>query len=101
MKARKPGTDPNSSSAHGFDRRLENGGRAFLYVPFMHSESLEDQDDFVRLFLEAGLDIARNALHHRDLIRRFGRFPHRNLASGRASMADEPACLEPDEAYRG
>lgn len=87
--------------AQGFDHQLESEGRAFLYLPFMHSESLEDQEYSVRLFVEAGLDNARYALHHRDIIRRFGRFPHRNGALGRASTAEERAYLASDEAFRG
>ena len=75
---------------HGFDGRLPRDRVAFLYLPFMHSESLADQDRSVELFkgarLESNLDFA---LHHRDIVRRFGRFPHRNAVLGRNSTAEE------------
>jgi uncharacterized protein (DUF924 family) len=87
--------------AQGFDRQLDNRRRAFLYMPFMHSESLKDQDESVRLFTEAGLDNARYALQHRDIIRRFGRFPHRNQSLGRESTEEEIAYLESEGAFRG
>jgi uncharacterized protein (DUF924 family) len=85
----------------GYDQQLENWQRAFLYMPFMHSESLEDQDESVRLFMEAGLDNTRYALHHREIIRRFGRFPHRNKVLGRTSTPEEIAYLESEGAFRG
>ncbi len=85
----------------GFDQQLESWQRAFLYMPFMHSESPQDQDDSVRLFMEAGLDNARYALHHREIIRRFGRFPHRNEVLGRTSTPEEITYLESEEAFKG
>ncbi|MCC6208250.1 MAG: DUF924 domain-containing protein [Gammaproteobacteria bacterium] len=87
--------------ARGFDQELEGWRRAFLYMPLMHSEAPDDQDYSVRLFTEAGLDNARYALHHRDIIRRFGRFPHRNKALGRESTADEIAYLKSEGAFHG
>lgn len=87
--------------AKGFDRQLEDWQRAFLYMPFMHSESLADQDESVRLFSEAGLDNTRYALQHRDIIRRFGRFPHRNEVVGRSSTPEEIAYLESEGAFHG
>ncbi|MGE0372802.1 MAG: DUF924 family protein [Gammaproteobacteria bacterium] len=87
--------------ARGFDQALDNWKRAFLYMPFMHSESLQDQDESVRLFTAAGLDNARYALHHREIIRRFGRFPHRNQALGRESTGEESAYLASEEAFHG
>ena len=85
----------------GFDRMLQDWETAFLYMPFMHSERLEDQEDSVRLFTAAGLDNARYALHHRDLVRRFGRFPHRNAVLGRKSTPEEIAYLASESAFRG
>ncbi len=74
----------------GFDRQLDDAKRAFLYLPFMHSENLEDQDYAVQLYQEAGLENnLRYAKHHRDVVRRFGRFPHRNAVLGRDSTAQE------------
>lgn len=87
--------------AQGFDGMLEGWERAFLYMPFMHSEHLEDQEDSVRLFTAAGLDNAAYALHHRDLVRRFGRFPHRNAILGRASTPEETAYLASEGAFHG
>lgn len=85
----------------GFDRELAEAERAFLYMPFMHSERLKDQEESVRLFVGTGLDNAPWALHHRDLIRRFGRFPHRNALLGRESTPEEEAYLASEQAFRG
>ena len=66
----------------------------FLYLPFMHSEVLADQERSVRLYQQPGLeDSLRFARHHRDLIARFGRFPHRNATLGRESSEAERAFL--------
>jgi len=74
----------------GFDSRLTDAQKAFLYLPFMHSESLEDQDRSVELYHRAGLENnLRYAHHHRDVVRRFGRFPHRNALLGRDSSEEE------------
>lgn len=79
----------------GFDQDKSPQQRAFLYLPFMHSESLDDQDYAVKLYEQAGLDDNLGyARHHRDVIRRFGRFPHRNEALGRESSAEERAYLK-------
>lgn len=79
----------------GFDETLTPEQKAFLYLPFMHSESLADQDRAVELYDRAGLeDNLRYAHHHRDVIRRFGRFPHRNEALGRTSTREEMEYLE-------
>lgn len=64
--------------------------RSFLYMPLMHSENLGDQDESVRLFTELGIhDNLKFAKAHRDVIVRFGRFPSRNAALGRASTPEE------------
>ena len=76
----------------GLDQQVEPALRMFCYLPFQHSERLEDQDRAVAL-LQASGD-PRWALHHRDLIRRFGRFPHRNAALGRENTPQEQAYLE-------
>ena len=76
----------------GFDRDLERNQRMFLYMPFQHSEDLAIQHRSIELFSALGdansLDFARQ---HRDIIERFGRFPHRNRVLGREST---PAELE-------
>jgi len=88
--------------AYGFDQQLPPEQRQFLYLPFMHSETRADQERSVRLYEQPGLeDNLRYAHHHRDLIRRFGRFPHRNAIFGRVSTPDELAYLASSEAFHG
>lgn len=74
----------------GFDAQLERNQRTFLYLPFEHSEDREAQRQSVELFAALGdpsaLDYARQ---HRDIIERFGRFPHRNRILGRESTPQE------------
>jgi len=80
--------------AAGADMALDPVRRAFFYLPFMHAESLVVQDEGVRLYEALGdadqLEFMRN---HRAVIARFGRFPFRNAALGRASTADEIAYM--------
>lgn len=86
----------------GLDRALAPERRVFLYMPLMHSENMADQDEAVRLFEASGLeDNLRFARHHRELVRRFGRFPHRNAILGRVSTPEELAYLASDEAFTG
>ena len=86
----------------GFDQKMEAPHKAFLYMPFMHSESMEDQQQSVTLFEKAGLkDNARFALHHREIVQRFGRFPHRNAVLGRVSSQAEIDYLNSKEAFKG
>ena len=71
-------------------------------MPLMHSENLADQDLSVALYEAAGLEYnLKFAKHHRDIVRRFGRFPHRNDILGRQSNAAEKAYLASDEAFHG
>jgi len=91
----------NAVLAQGFDRALDPAARLFVYLPLEHSESLSDQERAVALIAGLGnenwSDYARR---HRDIIARFGRFPHRNAALGRASTAAERAFLtEPRSAF--
>ena len=72
----------------GWDRHVEPPLRQFLHLPFMHSERLEDQERCVQL-ASGDEESRRWALHHRDIIRRFGRFPHRNALLGRESTPEE------------
>ena len=80
--------------ALGYDRTMLPVERLFAYLPFEHSESLEDQEractlcEALNAFPESA-DAHRYALAHRGIIRRFGRFPHRNAALGRESTPEE------------
>jgi uncharacterized protein (DUF924 family) len=88
--------------AQGLDQLLPNDRRVFLYMPLMHSENLDDQNQSVTLFQQNGL--AANlpfAEHHRGIVRRFGRFPHRNAILNRESTPDEIAYLASSEAFKG
>ncbi len=93
-------TVAKAAIARGHDRELGPGRALFLYMPLMHSENLADQDQSVELFRTAGLD-TRYPEHHRDIVRRFGRFPHRNALLGRASSQAELAYLATPEAFKG
>ena len=85
-----------------FDVQLSDKQKAFLYLPFMHSEALQDQERSVELYEKAKLsDNLRFARHHRDIIKRFGRFPHRNKILGRQSTDAELAYLQSKEAFLG
>jgi uncharacterized protein (DUF924 family) len=76
-----------------YDKQFNDEERVWFYMPYMHSERPEDQELSVSLF--KGLtDSERYALIHRDVIRRFGRFPHRNRALGRTSTPEEIKFLE-------
>jgi uncharacterized protein (DUF924 family) len=81
--------------ARGADRRIEPALLEFLYMPFMHSEHLADQMRCVELFRQTGsVDNLRYAEDHAGIIRRFGRFPHRNRILGRATTPEEQAFLD-------
>ena len=76
----------------GFDDKLQPQERGFLYMPFEHSESLEDQRRSMQLFTALGDDyLLGYAKKHHDVIERFGRFPHRNAMLGRAPRSAEIA----------
>ncbi|MEN3288868.1 MAG: hypothetical protein V7634_3168 [Bradyrhizobium sp.] len=68
--------------------------RAFIYMPLHHSEQLADQERAVALMRELGDEAARAAEHHCEIIRRFGRFPHRNAILGRTTTAEEQEYLD-------
>lgn len=79
------------------DARVDPALRQFLYLPFMHSEQLPDQLRCIELSRQAGdTENLKWAEHHADIIRRFGRFPHRNRILGRATTPDEQAFLDKD-----
>eukprot|EP01071_Lankesteria_metandrocarpae_P010967 Lankesteria_metandrocarpae@DN5391_c0_g1_i2.p1 len=70
---------------------ISQAERMWFYMPFMHSEALEDQDLSVQLFTSLGQ--TQYAEEHRDTIKQFGRFPYRNEALGRSSTPEEDAYL--------
>ena len=81
--------------AAGLDGECEPGLRGFFYLPFEHSEAMADQHRSVELFATLGDAVMYDyALRHREVIERFGRFPHRNAALGRSSTPDELAWLD-------
>jgi uncharacterized protein (DUF924 family) len=95
----------------GMDRSVAHDERAFFYLPLMHSEALEVQQRCVELFMawrddldgelrdrvESSLDFA---VRHRDIVQRFGRFPHRNAVLGRTSTPEELEFLkEPGSSF--
>ena len=79
----------------GADGRIDPALREFFYLPFMHSEHLPDQLHCVALFRKIDdSDNLKYAEEHADIIRRFGRFPHRNHILGRSSTQEEQAFLD-------
>jgi uncharacterized protein (DUF924 family) len=79
----------------GVDARIDPALREFLYLPFMHSEHLADQLRCIELSRAAGhTESLKWAEHHADIIRRFGRFPHRNRLMGRSTTPEEQAFLD-------
>lgn len=84
----------------GFDEGLSSKRKQFLYMPLMHSEVLADQERCVSLFKTLGNgEGLRYAIEHRDIIARFGRFPHRNRVLGRDSTEDERRFLQEHAGY--
>ncbi len=78
--------------ARGFDSQVPPAERLFFYLPFEHSEAMADQERCCALFRAMGnADLLRWAELHADIIRRFGRFPHRNAALGRTTTPAEKA----------
>jgi uncharacterized protein (DUF924 family) len=81
--------------ADGSDQSVSAKQRGFFYMPYMHSESREIQEQSVQLFSQPGLEAhSSSAYRHRNIIERFGRFPHRNKILGRTSTAEEVAFLQ-------
>jgi uncharacterized protein (DUF924 family) len=75
--------------AAGHDRAIEVPLRLFVYLPYGHSEDLSDQERSVELAENVNAHSVERAKHHRDIVRRFGRFPHRNAILGRQSRPEE------------
>jgi uncharacterized protein (DUF924 family) len=81
--------------ARGFDQKIPQAERSFFYLPFEHSEELADQERCVALNRASGdADALKWAELHADIIRRFGRFPHRNGVLGRMTTPEEQAFLD-------
>lgn len=82
--------------AQGYDLKIDGAARQFFYLPLMHSENLADQDRCVRLLCERMPD-SDNLLHarvHREIIRKFGRFPFRNEALERRTTQSEESFVQ-------
>ena len=98
--ARMYATDPQARDVAraalkaGHPAHVEAGLRPFFHLPFSHSEDLTDQDLAVSLQAPLGGDSAKFARGHRDIIQRFGRFPHRNALLGRSTTPQEQAFLD-------
>ena len=86
--------------AAGYDRLTPLPLRKFLLLPFAHSEDLADQERAVALARRIGPEDLARAQHHRDIVRRFGRFPHRNKILRRETTSEELAYLD-NGGYRG
>ncbi len=78
----------------GFDLATEGAIRVFFYLPFSHSEVLADHDIPIQRSAALGGDYEKHAIGHRDIVERFGRFPHRNKMLGRETTAEEQAFLD-------
>jgi uncharacterized protein (DUF924 family) len=94
-------TDPDAREiakaalTRGFDRATPMPLRQFYYLPLMHSENLGDQERCVTLYAALGDDdLSKWAVLHADIIRRFGRFPHRNALLGRTTTPQEQEFLD-------
>lgn len=80
--------------AVGHDQAIDALLRVFVYLPFGHSESLDDQNRSVALVRQLGQPHLAHAEGHRDIVKRFGRFPHRNVILGRATTPEEQKFLD-------
>lgn len=98
--ARTYATDPLARAVaagaivRGFDAQVPRDLHGFFYLPFMHSEDLADQERSVMLYRAAGLENLKYAEEHAAIIRRFGRFPHRNAVLGRVTTPEEQVFLD-------
>ena len=80
---------------HGWDQQWPDERRQFAYLPFEHSEDIADQRESLRLMTQLADPMFHDyAQQHFDIIDRFGRFPHRNAALGRATRPGEEAAIE-------
>src|SRR6185312_7753852 len=98
--ARAFATDPLARAmaagaiVRGFDSQFPDDLRGFFYLPFVHSEDIADQERAIMLYRAARLENLKYAEEHADIIRRFGRFPHRNAVLGRSTTPEEQAFLD-------
>jgi uncharacterized protein (DUF924 family) len=79
----------NQAIERGYDREVDEQLQFFFYLPLGHSESLADQERCVALGQRFGPEITKHAVDHCEIVRRFGRFPHRNAILGRSSSEAE------------
>lgn len=85
----------------GHDKAVDPALRRFFYLPFMHSEEVRHQERSVDLCERTGdQDLVKWARHHQDVVKRFGRFPHRNEILGRETTPEETQFLAENE-FRG
>jgi uncharacterized protein (DUF924 family) len=87
-------TFAEAAIAAGHDRSVAEELRVFFYLPFMHAEDLGHQERCVALCGPLGGETLKYAIIHRDIIARFGRFPHRNPMFGRITTPEEQAFLD-------
>jgi uncharacterized protein (DUF924 family) len=80
--------------AAGHDQAVEAELRVFFYLPFSHSEDIADQDIAVERNKVLGGETVEHAIGHRDIVARFGRFPHRNRILGRETTPEEQAFID-------
>lgn len=85
----------------GFDKQMRNNHKAFLYMPFMHSESQAIHEIALELYSQKGLEEnLKFEVAHKNIIERFGRYPHRNAILKRESTKEEVTFLrEPDSSF--
>ena len=88
--------------ANCYDKSLSSEQLIFLFMPLMHSEKIDDQDLSVTLYKKHNMtENLKFALHHRDIVHRYGRFPHRNAILGRESSQAEIDYLNSKNAFKG
>jgi uncharacterized protein (DUF924 family) len=93
-------TDPlarsfaRKSLAAGHDQAVAKELQIFFLMPFEHSEDIADQHVVVERAVPYGEEFVKYAVLHRDIIERFGRFPHRNPMLGRETTPEEKAFLD-------
>ena len=85
---------------NSFEKNYTDMQKLFAFLPLMHSENIHDQSLSISLFEKHNLDTTY-ATHHYSIVKRFGRFPHRNKALGRTSSKEELEYLKSKEAFLG
>lgn len=83
-----------------YDQTMDLKSRPFFYLPLMHSEDIEDQERCVTLYEALGNDFSLGfAIQHRDIVKEFGRFPHRNAVLGRQNTSAETEFLKTHKGF--